>query len=182
MEQINAISAGRKLVLGAGVLLLIFTFFAWQSYSNELTDALGVDYSRSAWHGFWGVMMGILLIVLLAWVAAHTFGVAVPGGLPVGMTTAVLGIVVFVFALLKNLIDDYSAWASYVGVVLAALVAVGSVKAFQESGEPMPSMPQTVKADAPAAPAAPEAPAAAAPPAPPAAPSEPAPPSQPEQQ
>ena len=31
MEQLNALSMGRKLILGAGVLLLIDTFFHWQS-------------------------------------------------------------------------------------------------------------------------------------------------------
>jgi hypothetical protein len=182
MEQFSALSTGRKLILGAGVLLLIFTFFAWQKVDIQIAGITAASAKANAWHGFWGVMMGLLLIGLLAWVAAHTFGVAIPGGVPVGLTTAVLGIAVFVFALLKNLIDDYSAWASYVGVVLAALVAIGAVKAFQESGEPMPSMPQTVKAaDAPPAPAPPEAPAAPAPPAPPAAPAEP-PPSDPGQQ
>ena len=31
MEQLNALSMGRKLILGAGALLLIDTFFHWQS-------------------------------------------------------------------------------------------------------------------------------------------------------
>ena len=33
MEQLNALSTGRKLILGAGLLLLIDTFFHWQSVS-----------------------------------------------------------------------------------------------------------------------------------------------------
>jgi hypothetical protein len=40
--------------------------------------------------------------------------------------------------LLKNLVDDYSAWASYVGVVLAAAIAYGAWLVFQESGEKLP--------------------------------------------
>jgi hypothetical protein len=36
------------------------------------------------------------------------------------------------------LTDSYSAWASYVGMVLAAGVAVGAWLSFQESGEPLP--------------------------------------------
>jgi hypothetical protein len=73
----------------------------------------------------------------------------------------VLGILIFAFALLKNLIDDYSAWASYVGVVLAAVVAYGAWLNFQESGESLPSMPQSATAGAPAAAAS------SSPPAPP---------------
>jgi hypothetical protein len=184
MDQIQTLSTGRKLLLGAGALLFVFTFFAWQKIDIEFGGVTAVSAKANAWHGFWGVFMGILLIVLVVWVAAHTFGVAVPGGLPVGLTTAVLGVLVFVFALLKNLTDDYSAWASYVGLVLAALVAVGSVKTFQESGEAMPSMPQMAKSESPAstpsAPAAPPAPETPA--APPAAPPEPTPPANPEQQ
>jgi hypothetical protein len=189
MDQIQTLSTGRKLLLGAGALLFVFTFFAWQKIDIEFGGVTAVSAKANAWHGFWGVFMGILLIVLVVWVAAHTFGVAVPGGLPVGLTTAVLGVLVFVFALLKNLTDDYSAWASYVGLVLAALVAVGSVKTFQESGEAMPSMPQMAKSDSPApastssAPAAPAAPSTPEPPAaPPAASPEPTPPANPEQQ
>ena len=42
------------------------------------------------------------------------------------MTSAVLAFLIFALALIKNLTDDYSTWASYVGVVLAALIAVGA--------------------------------------------------------
>jgi hypothetical protein len=138
MDTFNALSLGRKLILGAGLLLLIDTFFAWQKVTADLGPIGEVSASSNAWHGFWGVVLGLLTIAILLWVAARAFGVALPDALPDGLTTLALGVLVFVFALLKNLIDDYSAWASYVGVVLAAVVAYGAWQTFQESGEALP--------------------------------------------
>jgi hypothetical protein len=58
-----------------------------------------------------------------------------------------------VLALLKNLVDDYSAWPSYVGVVLAAGVAVGGWMRMQD--------PEVAAAPAPEAAAPPPPPPAA---------------------
>jgi hypothetical protein len=67
-----------------------------------------------------------------------------------------LAVLVLVFAVLKNLVDDYSAWASYVGIVLAAVVTFGAWMRMQE--------PEAAVAGA--APAAPAPPPPAAPPQP----------------
>ena len=178
MDNLNALSTGRKLILGAGAPLLIFTFFAWQKVTVDLGPVGDVSASSSAWHGFWGVVLGLLTIVLLLWVAARAFGVELPAGIPDGLTTLVLGVLVFVFALLKNLTDDYSAWASYVGVVLAAVIAYGAWLVFQESGESLPSASTTgsTPATSPSTTTAPEPPAApTTPSAPPLAPAAPPP-------
>jgi hypothetical protein len=133
MDQLKGLSLGRKLVLGGGALLFVDTFLPWQSFSVGPFSA-----SRNAWHGFWGVLLCLLTIVLLAWVAARAFGVALPANVPDGLVTLGLGVVIVLFAVLKNLTDDFSAWASYVGIVLAAAVAVGAWLLFQESGEALP--------------------------------------------
>ena len=82
MEQLNALSTGRKLILGAGVLLLIDSFFHWQ--------AVG-PYGWSAWHGFLGVLLGLMTLAILAWVGARAFGVALPANVPDGLLTLGLG-------------------------------------------------------------------------------------------
>ena len=138
MEQLKGLSLGRKLVLGAGVLLFLDTFFAWQKVSLKVGDVSVASASANAWHGFWGVLLGLLTIVMLVWVAAKVLGVALPIKAPDGLVTLALGVAIVVFAVLKNLFDDYSAWASYVGIVLAAGVAVGAWLSFQESGEALP--------------------------------------------
>ena len=154
--DLKALSTGTKIILGAGLLLLIDTFLAWQKVSVEVSGVEVASASQNAWHGFWGVVMGLALIGLLVWVGLQVANVDINVSLPERTVTAVLAGIVFVFAVLKNLIDDYSAWPSYVGIVLAAAVAAGAWMRLQE--------PEAVDTVAPAAPAAPAAPPAQEPP------------------
>jgi hypothetical protein len=146
VEQLSALSTGRKLILGAGVLLLIDTFFNWQSVDTPIGS-----YGQSGWHGFWGVLLGLMTIVILAWVAARAFGVELPANVPDGLFTLGLGAAMVIFALIKALSDSFTAWPAYVGIVLAALVAVGGWLNFQDSGEALPK----IAAPGPSAPAPP---------------------------
>jgi hypothetical protein len=133
------------------VLLLIDMFLDWQS-----VDVGPFSVGQSGWHGFWGVIMGLGLIVLLALVIARVFDVQLPAGLPEGGIIVGLGVLIFVFALLKNLIDDYSSLWSYIGVLLAAGVAYGAWLRYQE--------PESVSLAAPSEPTAPTPPPPATPP------------------
>ncbi|MGE5691080.1 MAG: hypothetical protein ACM33B_11060 [Pseudomonadota bacterium] len=164
MDQLNALSTGRKIVLAAAALLLIDTFFAWQKVEVSLGDFGGVSASANAWHGFWGVLLGLATIATLAWVAAWAFGVELPGELPDGLVTLALGVVVFASALLKNLVDDYSAWASYVGIVLGAVVAYGAWRVYEERGEERPRTAATTSTEPPAAAPPPATPEPSSPP------------------
>jgi hypothetical protein len=80
------------------------------------------------------IIMGILTIVLIARIVARMAAVDVPIPVSFAMTSVVLGVLIFIIALLKNPTDDYSTWASYVGVVLAFLVAVGAWLEVQDAG------------------------------------------------
>ena len=136
-------------MLGAGLLLLIDTFFNWQSVS------IGpVSVGQSAWHGFWGVLIGLMTVALLAWVGARAFGVALPANVPDGLLTLGLGVLIVLFAVIKALSDSYTAWPAYVGIVLGALVAVGAWLNFQDSGEALPTFATATGGPAAAAPAA----------------------------
>jgi hypothetical protein len=131
MPNLSEISTGTKLLLGAGILLLIDSFLPWQE-----VDVLGVEVaSRNAWHG-WGILMIIALVALLAWVVIQVMNVKLNFELPIteSWLTLGLGVAVLVFALLKLITDDFRAWAAFVGVALAALVAVGAWLRAQELG------------------------------------------------
>src|SRR5262245_44927008 len=85
------------LVLGA-FLMLIDTLLAWQSI-----DVGGLSYSRNAWHGFFGVILGLLSV-------AFFLNALVQGGivesryrLPHRHLAVVLAPVILVFALIKDL-------------------------------------------------------------------------------
>ena len=79
--------------------------------------------------------MCLALVALLAWLVARLAGVEIPA-LPVSdtMLAAALAGLVLLFAVLKNLTDDYSTKWSYIGIVLAAVVAAGAWLEVQAAG------------------------------------------------
>jgi hypothetical protein len=133
MDKFAALSKGQKLLLGGGVLLFIDTFLPWQSVSIGPVSA-----TADAWHGFWGVILSLMVVVLLAWSAARLFGVALPTNIPEGLSTLALGGLILLFAVIKTLNDSFRGWASWVGIILAAVVAFGAWLTFQDSGEALP--------------------------------------------
>lgn len=149
MERLAALSNGTKLMLGAAALLLIDTFLPWQRPSLEIDDVEIAAANLNAWHGFWGVVLALLTIALLAWIGLQIAGVAVNVDLPAPEPTlvAIVGALIFLFALVKNLVDDYSAWGSYVGLVLAAGVAIGAWLRLQEGGERVTSNTPTAPSE-----------------------------------
>ena len=84
-------------------------------------EVLGVDIdtSFSAWHGLGGVLLGLLTLVLVAWLIVRLAAVNIPLPVSQAMTAAVLGVLILFLAVIKNLADDESTLWSYLGVVLA---------------------------------------------------------------
>lgn len=147
MEQLKGLPLGRQLILGAGVLLLIDTFFDWQQVSTSF-----ITVGQSAWHGFWGIIMCLALLVLLAWTLARAFGVALPAQVPDGLATLGLAALILLFAIIKALADSYVHWPAYIGILLAAGIGYGSWLVFQASGETLPSIPKAAPTSGAAAP------------------------------
>ena len=139
MNQLNALSLGRKLILGAGVLLLLDSFLDWQHVSASF-GGVTIGGGRSAWHGFWGILMVLMLLALLAWTIARAFGVTLPEQVPDGLATLALGVLIPLFALIKAISDDYVHWPAWVGVILGVVIAYGAWQVFAESGEKLPSL------------------------------------------
>ena len=134
MERFNALGRGAQIMLISSVLLLIISFFNWQEVEFDLGPLGEGSAGVSAWDDFLGILMGVLTIVLIARIVANLAAVDIPIPVSIAMTSAVLAFLIFAFALIKNLTDDYSTWASYVGVVLAALIAVGAWMEIQAAG------------------------------------------------
>jgi hypothetical protein len=173
MERFNALGRGAQLMLVGGVLLFVDMLLAWQSID---LGPLG-DYSRKGWYGAAGVILGILTIILLAWVIVRLASVDIPLPVSTAMTGALLGTLIVIFAVIKILTilgDETTIWA-WVGLVLAIVIAVGAFQAVQEAGgvetlraeaSSMGSSSQAAPAAAAPTAAAPTAPAAEAPQAP----------------
>ena len=154
-------------MLVGGVLLFIDMLLAWQSID---LGPLG-DYSRKGWYGAAGVILGILTIILLAWVIVRLASVDIPLPVSTAMTGALLGTLILIFAVIKLLTilgDETTIWA-WVGLVLAIVIAVGAFQAVQEAGgvDTLRTEATSLGSSSQAAPAA-AAPAAAPPTAPPA--------------
>jgi hypothetical protein len=188
LERFNALSRGSKVMLVAGALLLIDTFFAWQQVEVE---EFGIEASQNAWHGFWGVMLGLLTAVLVAWFVAKLAGVEINLPISDAMLGGLLALVILLFTLIKILDDEFTNFWAYVGLVLAAIIAIGAWLNIQDAGgvdtlkseassmkEAATTSPgETAAATTPAPEPAPPAPAPPAPEPPAPAPEPPAPPS-----
>jgi hypothetical protein len=170
MERFNALGRGAQLMLIGGVLLFIDMFFAWQSID---LGPLG-DYSRKGWYGAAGVILGILTIILLAWLIVRIASVNIPLPVSTAMSAAVISVLVLIFAIIKLLTilgDQTTIWA-WIGLALAIVVAVGGFMVVQEAGgveslkSEASSLSSSMGGGAAAAASAPAAPApSAAPPA-----------------
>jgi hypothetical protein len=71
---------------------------------------------------------------LIAWIVARMAAVDIPIPVSAAMTAGVFAFLILIFAVIKALVDDYSGWAAWVGIVLAAIVAVGAWLQIQEAG------------------------------------------------
>lgn len=134
MDRFKALGRGSQLMLVGSVLLLIVSFFRWQEVSVDLGPLGSASGGVSAWDDIGGILMGVLTIVLIARLVAQLAAVEIPIPVSFAMTSAVLAFAILIIAVLKNLTDDYSTWASYVGVALAALIAVGAWMEIQAAG------------------------------------------------
>jgi hypothetical protein len=116
-------------MLVGAVLLLIDTFLNWQSIDTPIGS-----FGQSAWHGVGGVLLGLLVIVLLAWLLVRLAAVDIPIPVSATLIAAFLAFLILIIVILKTLVDDFSAWPSYVGIVLAVVIAVGAWMQIQATG------------------------------------------------
>jgi hypothetical protein len=160
MDRFNELGRGTQLMLVGAGLLFIDLFLPWQDFEV---------ISFSGWRGI-GVLVGLLTIVLLAWIIVRLAAVNIPLPVSTAMTAALIGTLILIFAVIKLLTilgDEPTIWA-WVGLVLAIVIAVGAFQTVQEAGGI-----ETIKSEIPrssgmaTSPPAPEPPPATAPPPPP---------------
>jgi hypothetical protein len=137
MERFNALSTGSKLVLVASPLLFFSLFFTWQKLEVDFGPAGKAQALLDGWD-FWGLLIGLLALGLTALaVVLYLTDVEVSEDVPWERLLLAGGVAVLALTLLKNLTDADSAWMSYVGVLLAATVALGTYEIWaQASGRP----------------------------------------------
>ena len=125
MERIAALSTGTKLTLASGALLFVDLFFTWQTLPQRFGKKFEVTESLDGFDR-WGLVLVLLILGLLALVVVLETDAELSPDVPWRLLTLGLASLVFVVTVLKNVTDPHSAWASYVGLVLAALTVVGT--------------------------------------------------------
>ena len=134
MDRFNALGRGLQIMLVGGVLLFIDLFFRWQEIEFDLGPLGEQSAGVSAWDNFLGIVLGLLTIALIAWIVLQLAAVDIPLPVSGAMVAAVLGGLILLIAIIKNLSDDYSTIWSYVGLVLAAVIAFGAWQVIEGAG------------------------------------------------
>src|SRR5437899_7373908 len=109
----SRMSTASKILLISSVLLFIDLFLAWQKVC-----ILGFCGTASGWHG-WGILVGILLIVIIVMEVLALVNVPVNVGTPQMRLQIEAGIAlgVFVFTLIKFFVDnEFRKWPSWLGL------------------------------------------------------------------
>jgi hypothetical protein len=149
--DMSKMSMADKIIAGAGILLLIDSFLQWQKVCFDFGGITGLGRTCggvNAWSGsgsFFGLLMGICVIVLLVWEGLQMAGSAGIVKLPISASkaSAYLGFGVVGFGVLKLLIVLTSAVKpsifGWLGLILILAVGYGAWMRFQEPEGAPPS-------------------------------------------
>ena len=127
--RVSQSSPASKVLLAGSVFFVVVSFLSWQKVC--FADICG---SATAWNGV-GIVASLLAIAVLVLEALRLLGVQpqLDAGLHARIVAG-LGIGVLVFTLIKILVDnEFRAYGSWVGLIAAAVVAVGAVMALAEA-------------------------------------------------
>jgi hypothetical protein len=136
--DMSKMSTAEKLLAGGAILLLLDSFFAWQSVSFA-----GVELgTANMWQGsgsFAGVIAGLLAIALVVvGVLSMTGSMANMnmGNMSADKLVGFLGLGVFAFGILKFIfaLTESPGWAAFVGLVLLLAIGYGAWQKIQSSG------------------------------------------------
>jgi hypothetical protein len=126
MERIKALSRGTKLVLAAGPVLFLSLFFNWQTLRIDYGPAGIASQPQDGWDA-WGLLIAVLVIATVTLVVlVRMTEVEMSEEVPWETVAAGLGVAIFALAVVKNLTDANSTWASYGFVAFAAALAAGT--------------------------------------------------------
>src|SRR3954453_16607362 len=122
--DLSRLSTATKVITGAAILLLIDTFLDWQQVCISVPGFGSHCGGQSAWHGITGVILGLLVIVLIAWQVVKILEVSLPE-LPVPDRQIEVGVIggIVIFAILKFITaSDYRHWwVQILGLILVAI-------------------------------------------------------------
>jgi hypothetical protein len=126
VERLRSLSRGELIMLVAAGLLLVDLFLTWQNLRVDF-NAQGTATSPLDGWDAWGLLIALTSLALIAAVVVvYATEVEVPEDVRWELWILAAAAALFGLTLVKNLTDADSAWASYVGVVLAGAVLYGA--------------------------------------------------------
>jgi hypothetical protein len=145
MDSVKKLSREAQIVLGGGVLYLLFSFFDWQQVS-----AFGYTAGRSEWTGF-GIVAGLVAVLLVAWEAVRLLGVKVPlGELSDGLVSVGVALLLALFTVITFLTHGTARhWPAWIGLILALVIAGAALARARNEGVQMPEARPAPAAAAP---------------------------------
>ena len=122
------LTRGAKIVCVGGLLFFFSLFLTWQNVKVEYPGTQsGPDRQGLDAFDVWGVLIAFLTLGLVALVlVVFASDLDVPADVPWELVVLVYAAGLFVLTLLKSLTDADSAWGSYAGLLLAAVVVGGA--------------------------------------------------------
>jgi hypothetical protein len=124
MSRLADVSTGTKLLFGASALLFLDLFLTWQKATVPFGDSK-VTQSLDGWDA-WGLLVGLLTLGLLVAVVVRRRHEDLELDSRWELAMLAAASLVLLVVLVKNFRDGGSAWASYLGVVLAGVMTVGA--------------------------------------------------------
>jgi len=126
MERFKALSRGTKLVLAAGPVLFLSLFFNWQTLRIDYGPEGIAPQPQDGWDA-WGLLIALLVGATVTLVVLFRMTeVEMSEDVPWETVAFGLGVAIFALAVMKNLRDANSTWASYGFVALAGVLAAGT--------------------------------------------------------
>lgn len=132
----SRVTAGDKLVVGAGILLLVdLLFLPWHqvfSFSTTAVEAPG---------GWWGTLAALLTLAIVVITAVRRLSAASLPALPrpIGEVNLAANATVLALLVIKLVLDlDFLGFGSYLGILLAATMTAGALLGREETDEPPP--------------------------------------------
>ena len=145
MEKFQAMSLGEKLILPAGIVLLISSFLPW--YSIDL-GALGT-FSRNGWQSpgaFFSIIAIFIGVAMATAVALRAFSaVELPadvGGQSWGRIYLGGAAIALLFLIIKFLNESsYLSFGFFLGFIAVLALAAGAFLMFRDEGGTLPGVP-----------------------------------------
>jgi hypothetical protein len=123
--DISKVGTSDWIVIGSGLVLLIFSFFGWLSASADLGSYGSYSYSYGAWHEYWWIAtvlgVGVAVVVALRTMMGQAISQVKPQFL---MFAAAGGFLITLIALIENFASGGSEAGISVGPGIGAWVCL----------------------------------------------------------